>query len=106
MKRFLSEAEAKVLEAQASASLTEEDQVVDDLEAGETPESIMLSLAGGNLYRERTDKERVTPWLKFLWEAYRTGLDTLRNNARLEVLYQAFLFFADAPRFVQTAHKR
>ncbi|CAG8650127.1 7805_t:CDS:2 [Dentiscutata erythropus] len=87
IKKFIELSEEKVTAAQAKA-----DQIIldaiDDLEASETPESIMLSTVSGEQSKDRTDRAVVTPWLKFLWEAYRTVLDILRNNARLEVLYQ------------------
>ncbi|KAJ3220483.1 eukaryotic translation initiation factor 3 subunit A, partial [Clydaea vesicula] len=90
IRKFIELAETKVTEAQSKAdqlTLT----TVEDLEATETPESIILStvlLTAESANKERTDRELVTPWLKFLWEAYRTALDILRNNARLEILYQ------------------
>jgi translation initiation factor 3 subunit A len=62
---------------------------VEDLEASETPESILLSTVSGEQSRDRTDRAIVTPWLKFLWETYRTVLDIFKNNARLEIMYQS-----------------
>ncbi|KAF9179162.1 eukaryotic translation initiation factor 3 subunit A [Haplosporangium sp. Z 767] len=87
IKKFIQLSEEKVQEAQAKADQITLDGL-DDLEATETPESILLSTVSGEQTKDRTDRAVVTPWLKFLWEAYRTVLDILRNNARLEALYQ------------------
>lgn len=95
-KKFIELAEQKVTQAQAKADevqssleTTTSTQNVDDLEASETPESILLSTVSGEQSRDRTDRAIVTPWLKFLWETYRTVLDIFKNNARLEIMYQS-----------------
>ena len=87
IKRFLELSEAKLAKAQNDAKKINL-VAIDDLEAAETPESIMLRIVSAEDTKDRSDREMVTPWLRFLWEAYRTALDTIRNNARLEVLYQ------------------
>lgn len=94
-RKFIDLAEGKVKEAQAKAdevsgapSTDTQLDNVGDLEAMETPESILLSTVSGEQSRDRTDRAIVTPWLKFLWETYRTVLDIFKNNARLEVMYQ------------------
>ncbi|CAG8980406.1 hypothetical protein HYALB_00003971 [Hymenoscyphus albidus] len=96
LKKFIELAEEKVKTAQAKADEVQSSletsnatASVDDLEASETPESILLSTVSGEQSRDRTDRAIVTPWLKFLWETYRTVLDILRNNARLEIMYQS-----------------
>lgn len=96
LKKFIELAETKVKDAQVKADevqstldTTTGTASVDDLEATETPESILLSTVSGEQSRDRTDRAIVTPWLKFLWETYRTVLDILRNNARLEIMYQS-----------------
>ncbi|EED79597.1 predicted protein [Postia placenta Mad-698-R] len=87
ISRFIQLADAKVQEAQEKADKAVALDV-DDLEASETPESILLGAVSGDQNKDRTDRALVTPWLKFLWESYRTALETLKNNARLEVIYQ------------------
>ncbi|KAI2469229.1 eukaryotic translation initiation factor 3 subunit A [Annulohypoxylon bovei var. microspora] len=95
LKKFIELAAEKVTEAQKKADEVQESieatatSSIDDLEATETPESILLATVSGEQSRDRTERAVVTPWLKFLWEAYRTVLDILRNNARLEILYQS-----------------
>lgn len=96
LKKFIELAEKKVTEAQAKADEIQSSlesaapsSNVDDLEAIETPETILLATVSGEQSRDRTDRAVVTPWLKFLWETYRTVLEILKNNARLEVMYQS-----------------
>lgn len=85
ISRFIQLSDARVKEAQQQAAVAVD---VDDLEASETPESILLGAVSGDQSKDRTDRALVTPWLKFLWESYRTSLETLKNNARLEAIYQ------------------
>ncbi|KAJ3001168.1 UNVERIFIED_CONTAM: eukaryotic translation initiation factor 3 subunit A, partial [Siphonaria sp. JEL0065] len=60
IKRFIDLSEAKVAEAQSKADQINLDNV-DDLEATETPESIILSTVSGDVSKDRTDREVVTP---------------------------------------------
>ncbi|KAG0037533.1 eukaryotic translation initiation factor 3 subunit A [Podila clonocystis] len=69
IRKFIQLSEEKVQEAQAKADQITLDGL-DDLEATETPESILLSTVSGEQNKDRTDRAVVTPWLKFLWEAY------------------------------------
>lgn len=87
INRFVQLSDAKVRDAQEKAAVKVALDV-DDLEASETPESILLGAVSGDQTKDRTDRALVTPWLKFLWETYRTSLETLKNNARLETIYQ------------------
>ncbi len=97
LKKFIELAAEKVTAAQQKADEVQSSieatagttSNIDDLEASETPESLLLATVSGEGSKDRTDRAIVTPWLKFLWEAYRTVLDILRNNARLELLYQS-----------------
>ena len=95
IRHFLSGAENAAMEAQSKS-----DEIVgeiEDLDEAPTAETLLLSVVSGEGARGRTDRQVVTPWLKFLWETYRTVLEILRNNPKLEHLYaytaqQAFKF--------------
>ncbi|KAH9129843.1 hypothetical protein AeMF1_000109 [Aphanomyces euteiches] len=59
-----------------------------DLESSQTPEAVMMSTTTSEDSADRTDRAVVLPWLRFMWETYRTVLDILRCNTKLEGLYK------------------
>lgn len=76
---------------------------VDDLENDTTPESVLLATVTSEKGKERTERKVLVPWLKFLWETYRTVLEILRGNPKLEHVYhrtafKAFAFCAEYER--------
>lgn len=87
IKHFMHLASERAELARSHAQALEEALDVEDLEADKRPEDLMLSYVSGEKGKDRSDRELVTPWFKFLWETYRTVLEILRNNSRLEALY-------------------
>jgi len=85
IKHLLDESSRRAEEAQATVQASLES--IDDLDVDATPEDIMLSYVTQEESKDRTDRELVAPWFKFLWESYRSMLEILRNNAKLEALY-------------------
>ncbi|RWR88728.1 eukaryotic translation initiation factor 3 subunit A-like protein [Cinnamomum micranthum f. kanehirae] len=87
IKHFMRLSTERAEQARSQAQALEDALDVEDLEADKRPEDLMLSYVSGEKLRERSDRELVTPWFKFLWETYRTVLEILRNNSKLEALY-------------------
>ncbi|KAL4178662.1 hypothetical protein AMTRI_Chr13g116200 [Amborella trichopoda] len=87
IKHFLHLSTERAEQAQSQAQALEDALDVDDLEAEKRPEDLMVSYVSGEKGKDRSDRELVTPWFKFLWETYRTVLEILRNNSKLETLY-------------------
>lgn len=87
IKHFMHLSTERAEIARNQAQALEEALDVEDLEADKRPEDLMLSYVSGEKGKERSDRELVTPWFKFLWETYRTVLEILRNNSKLESLY-------------------
>lgn len=61
---------------------------VDDLEVLNTPESLLLKAVSGESSQDRADRDHLAPWLKFVWESYKQCLELLKNNNKVELLYQ------------------
>ncbi|GMH18914.1 hypothetical protein Nepgr_020755 [Nepenthes gracilis] len=87
IKHFIHLSTERAEMARNQAQALEEALDVEDLEADKRPEDLMLSYVSGEKEKDRSDRELVTPWFKFLWETYRTVLEILRNNSKLESLY-------------------
>ncbi|GJV09864.1 eukaryotic translation initiation factor 3 subunit A-like protein [Tanacetum coccineum] len=92
----------KVEFARSQAQALEEALDVDDLEGDNRPKDLMLSYVSGEKGKERSDRERVTTWFKFLWETYRVVLEILMNNSKLMALYADFIL----PNFNKYRDKR
>ena len=94
IKHFMKLATDKAEEAQAAAASSEATTLdVKDLEEDNTPEDLMLSYVSGEKGKDRADRELVTPCFKLLRETYRTVLEILRNNSKLEALYAVSTLF-------------
>ncbi|KAK8638623.1 hypothetical protein V6N13_137038 [Hibiscus sabdariffa] len=87
IKHFMHLSTERAEKARSQAQALEEALDFDDLEADKRPEDLMLSYVSGEKGKDRSDRELVTPWFKFLWETYRSVLEILRNNSKLEALY-------------------
>ncbi|KAK8545415.1 hypothetical protein V6N12_026249 [Hibiscus sabdariffa] len=90
IKHFMHLSTEKAEQARSQAQTLQEALDVDDLEADKRPGDLMLSYVSGEKGKDRSDSELVTPWFKFLWETYRTVLEILRNNSKLEASYVVF----------------
>eukprot|EP01012_Entosiphon_sulcatum_P010361 TRINITY_DN1603_c0_g1_i1.p1 TRINITY_DN1603_c0_g1~~TRINITY_DN1603_c0_g1_i1.p1 ORF type:complete len:774 (-),score=240.20 TRINITY_DN1603_c0_g1_i1:248-2569(-) len=86
---FLEAAEGRAKDAQGGSAILEAD--LGDLDAeiigDDSPESVLVKAVSGETLKDRAERESLQPWVKFLWEAYRTGLDVTRSNPRLETIY-------------------
>ncbi|KAE9071258.1 Eukaryotic translation initiation factor 3 subunit A, partial [Phytophthora fragariae] len=107
IKHFVTQAERKLAAAkQESNELNLLAAAKVDLDAAQTPEDVMLSTTTFEGSSDRTDREVVVPWLRFMWETYRTVLDILKSNSKLEPLYkttamQAFDFCTEYQRKIE-----
>merc|ERR1719460_2269733 len=84
---FLKTAEEALDTATAKAHAAAEASGV-DFDEEITPQSLLMDIVQEADAKAVSPAEIVTPWVKFLWESYRTVLEILRNNAKLESLYQ------------------
>ena len=87
IKHFLSQAENALSDARAKAANLP-DASETDIDEETTPAALLMDIALSADARESSASEIIAPWVKLLWESYRTVLDILRNNAKLEALYQ------------------
>merc|ERR1719427_2654494 len=95
--RFLERSESRTEEAKFQSQKLAEARI-DDLDNMDHMNfSMLMGAVTGEKTQDRTDRQVLTPWLKFMWDCYRQVLDLLRNNNRVEKLYhtvarKAFMF--------------
>ncbi|KCV69220.1 hypothetical protein H696_04637 [Fonticula alba] len=60
-----------------------------DLDEGDTPETIMMGMVTSEDNRDRSDRTLLGPSIRFLWDAYKMTIEILKNNSKLESLYHS-----------------
>ncbi|CAF0952562.1 unnamed protein product [Didymodactylos carnosus] len=73
-----------------AARQTEQNAIVDidDVKKLQTPESLLLGIVSGESQLNHADRDILALWLKFVCESYKRCLDLLKNNNRVEKIYQ------------------
>ena len=61
----------------------------DDHFGATSPQAILLSTMSADPAKTQRDSTLLMPSLRFLWETYRTVLDILKSNTKLEHVYHA-----------------
>ncbi|XP_049850253.1 uncharacterized protein LOC126322383 [Schistocerca gregaria] len=85
-KNAAHEAQMKAASIGASNVMNQESEAMDDL----TDQLLQVSGEDSKERSERMlDRGIVMPWLRFLWDAYRSVLDALYRNSRLEHVYKS-----------------
>jgi translation initiation factor 3 subunit A len=96
LRFYVKESEQMLIQAGAKAGQQALESVA-DLDEEDAPEMLLQRLTSGS--EQRSDRELLTPCLKYVWETFRCTLDLLKNNARMDDLYQVcisstfFVFF-------------
>lgn len=103
---YISEKKADEARSKADKVALAAAQKVADLDQEESPESVLLSSMTDEGSKHRTDREVVVPWLKFLWETYRSILELLHKNTKYDRLYhttceKAFKFCEEYKRTLE-----
>lgn len=101
MDLFRTKAEERAEQARKEAEAVGGEDAEDDFD--ESPGSLLLQAVSGESAKDRQEQQILTPWVKYLWDGYRTILEILKNNAKMQVVYQqtaraAFLFCAKYKR--------
>ena len=96
MVHFLDVAEAKLEAAYKVATDASSVDTMGDLDQA-SEETFNLIWSSTTEEVDRSGRALATPWLRFVWEVYRTILEICRHNSRLEEIYRvvverAFVF--------------
>lgn len=93
IRYLMEQAEKKCTEAKASADAVPDIGDTggddDDQFAATSPQAILLSTMSADPAKTQRDSTLLMPSLRFLWETYRTILDILKSNSKLEHVYHA-----------------